>query len=308
MASTDRSKDQILRFESLRVYLIPVLELSLLAIAAIFVAYEYVTPSTQIVPAGREFLSSIQSHHLWNQMKECGTCAFWNGSTRGGFPAFVDPHGSMLHPLVGISTLLWGVINGTKLSLITSLWFAGIAQWWMAKVLKVGWIPRIWSSLLVVFGGHLAGRMDLGAFGVVLSTAMCSLFFPSLLSVFLKKGRTWVFLLAIVSAAALLSGQGYMQMGIAASLPAILILFVNEDPQQNRSNLQKLAIAAGLALLLAAPFLLPFLKFSPNFVKDVDPDFTIAQPLEYAVLNLVIRDQAFYWSSALEKAPFYIVQ
>lgn len=304
MTSTRGLNNLISRFQPFQAYLLPILELSVLAIIAIVVAYDYITPNTRIVPAGREFLSSIQSHHLWTRFKICGGCAFWNGSIRGGFPAFVDPHGSMLHPLVAIGTLLWGVINGSKFVLIASLWFAGFAQWWMAKVLRVGAIPRIWSSSLVILGGHLSGRMEIGAFGVVLSTAMCSMFFPALLSVFLMKGRIWVFLLAIVSASALISGQGYMQMGIVATLPAILILFFREDPGKNKETFRKLVIAGILTLFLAAPFLLSFLRFVPDFVKDVDPNFQIAQPLEYAVLNLVIREQAYYWSPILDKAPF----
>src|SRR3712207_7544063 len=47
-------------------------------------------------------------------------CATWHGGLRGGYPLFADPHGSMLHPLVMVTTLGWGVLNGAKLALFRS--------------------------------------------------------------------------------------------------------------------------------------------------------------------------------------------
>lgn len=61
-------------------------------------------------------------------MVECGACALWNGSVRGGAPAFVDPHASLLHPLVFIPTLLLGVIAGSKGTLVAAFFCHGAAQ------------------------------------------------------------------------------------------------------------------------------------------------------------------------------------
>ena len=55
----------------------------------------------------------------------------WNGSIQGGSPAFADIHGSMLHPLVILTTLLAGVPNGAKLALAGALLMAGLGQWWL---------------------------------------------------------------------------------------------------------------------------------------------------------------------------------
>jgi hypothetical protein len=68
-----------------------------------------------------------------------------------------------------------GPLSGAKLTLIASLIMAGCAQWWLARVMGFGRIARVWSGLLAIVGGQLAGRMELGVSGVVLSTAACSL-------------------------------------------------------------------------------------------------------------------------------------
>ncbi len=299
-------KDRKLREEFLtrqRQWLIPVVELVLIFAWALWIGREYLDFNPRQIPAGREFLSAIQTHHIWTTFQECGWCALWNGSVRGGNPAFVDIHGSMLHPLVIVATFIWGVINGSKIVLVVSLWAAGLAQWWLARELRLGWIARMWSALLAVAGGHLAGRMQLGALGVVLSTAMCSLVLPAVLMVQRKHDKKAVVLLAITTASAVLSGQGYMQVGLLATLPAFAFLLMGE-PSKRPSIWNSYMQAGVIALLLAAPFLVPLGHFLPNLVKEMDAAFGTAQPLNFLPLNLVIDSHAFYLTDSLEKFPF----
>jgi hypothetical protein len=208
----------------------------------------------------------------------------------------------MLHPVVVAATLVWGVVNGSKAALIFSFWLAGAAQWWLAKELKVGWLPRMWSTMLVVVAGHLAGRMELGAINVVIATAACSLVFPAILAVH-RRGRHAVVLLALATAGAVLAGSGYIQIGLIAAFPAFAVLLL--DGELNLDPVWKDYARAGLlALLLSAVFLVPFLHFYPNFLKETDPEFRVAQPLAYLALNLLIDDVGFYSSDALAKFPY----
>jgi hypothetical protein len=110
-------------------------------------------------------------------------------------------------------------------------------------------------------------------------------------------------MLAGVLALVAVAGQGYMQVGLLVMAPAYLILIVHS--QVGSSLLFKRYLtAAGIAFLLAAPFLVPFLHFWPNFLKDSDPYFTAGQPLSYYLLNLFIDDQEFFNSTALGKLPY----
>ncbi len=278
-------------------------ELVLIALWGVWVTRGYLPLDPHQVPLGRESLSAIQTHHLWTNFIQCGWCALWNGSARGGVPAFVDPHGSMLHPIVTLTTLLWGVVDGAKVALILSFILAGVAQWWLAKELGLGRLPRVWSGLMAIVGGHLAYRMELGAFGVVLATAMCSFFFPAALRVHRVGNRRSVVLLGVCLASAILAGQGYMQIGLLAAVPSLLALLITSDRKLAKEWKGYLG-AAGIALLLAAPFIVPLVHFSPNFGKAVDPQFGAAQPLEFLPLNLVINDPAFYATDSLQKLPF----
>jgi hypothetical protein len=140
------------------------LELVLLALAVLWFGRAYLVSDPDVVPGANpyspsknEYGSAIQAHHIWTWSKQCGLCALWNGSEREGYPAFVDIHGSALHPLVIATTLGWGVVNGSKLALIVAFWAGGVAQWWLARAFRLGWLARVWSGLMGAFGGHLAG-------------------------------------------------------------------------------------------------------------------------------------------------------
>jgi len=278
-------------------------ELSLLFAWTLVITRPYLNFDPMVVPAGREYLSDIRSHHLWIRAEQCGWCALWNGSEQGGSPAFADPHGSMLRPLVIVTTLWWGVVNGSKASLVGAFFMGGVAQWWLGRELGLTRLARLWSAAIAVAAGHLSARMELGAFGIVLSTAACALALPPLVALCRAPTRRHAAMLGAVLGLALVAGQGYMQLGLVAVLPVVVCLLPIE-----RARLllfvRRFALAAGIALLLAGPLLVPLLHFLPNFGKDTDPVFASAQPFAYIPLNLVIGDVKYYMSDSLQKLPY----
>jgi hypothetical protein len=284
-------------------YLLPFITLSLLFLWTLWLGREYLAFNEDLVPAGREFSSAIQAHHLWTRVQDCGWCALWDGSERGGFPAFVDPLASSLFPLVALATLAFGVINGAKLVLLSALLLAGLAQLWLARELRLGWLGGLWTSMMAIAGGHLAGRMELGLFSLLLSMAMAAFIYPAAIRVSEVGDRRSTAVLGLALAMFALSGQGYVQAGMALISPAFLIL-VWKAPPGSKVVAKRFAQAIGIALLVASPFLVPFLHFLPNFVKDTDPTFLAAQPLGYYVLNLVIGDYAYLTSQMLDKLPY----
>ena len=278
-------------------------ELGLLAAWTLFVTAPLFDFDATSILAGREYLSSIASHHIWTHWQTCGACALWNGSLRGGAPAFVDVYGSWLHPLVIVTTLLAGVINGSKLALLGAFGLAGLAQWRLARLLGLGPLSRLWSAALAITAGNLAGRLEIGVFGVVLSTAAGALVLPELIALNQTPTRRAAAGLGITLALALIAGQGYLQIGLGLILPAALFLLPDE-PATRALIFRRYAFAGVLALLLAAPLLVPFAHFLPAFVKDVDVYFGGAQPFAYIPLNLVIADASFYLSETLGKISF----
>lgn len=282
--------------------LLPYLEVVLLFFWAVYVGWEYLDLDPRKIPRGGELGSAIAANHLWTQIFNCGECAMWNGFQRGGYPAFADIQGSMLHPVVILTTLLFGVVNGVKVTLVISFWLAGLAQWWIARELSLSWLPRMWSAGIAVAGGHLASRMELGVYGVVLSTAATSLALAALIRLARHNTRRNAILLGIFMASAIVSGQGYMQVGLIGILPVYCLFYWGKG--NLKSTWSNYGISAIIAFLLAAPFLVPFLHFSPNITKWFDPRFSSAQPISYFILNLVIDDPSYYYSAVMAKLPY----
>lgn len=281
--------------------LLTLAELAIVVLVAIAVTTDYLDFDPNVVPSGREYPTAIQPYHFWERLRDCGLCALWNGSVRGGYPAVVDVHAGLLHPLPAVTTFLFGVPSGMKLALAGAFVLAGLAQWWLGSVLGLGRIARTWAALLAVMAGNLSGRMEGGWVNVVIATAACALVFAPLLALARSGDRRWAAVLGGTLALAIVAGQGYPQLGLAAILPLSLLLV----PRARLAPyLRRLVLAGAIAVLLAAPFLLPFGLFMPEFGKDYDESFRTAQPLASVALNFVIDDSEFYRTSALGKEPF----
>ncbi len=280
-----------------------VVEWTLILVFAWFVTRPWLNMDPSVIPSGNEFGPAIQIHSVWTLLPQCGACMEWYGGIGGGYPAFVDANGSHLHPLVILATLGWGVINGSKLALTGSFLMAGLAQWWLARELGLGLVARLWSAGLAIVGGHLAGRMQLGMVGHVMATAACSLALAALVAFSLNPTWRRTVVLGICLALAGVAGMGYLQLAFALSMPAALLLLPREG-SRTWLLVRRFGVALALALLLAAPFLVPFLHILPEFAKDHDLALAAGQPLAFVPLNLVINDTKFYINDALYKLGY----
>jgi hypothetical protein len=281
----------------------PAAELLLIGLWAAYVGRGLLdfNPSTWIL--GREFGYQIEGHHFWTQLRECGTCALWNGGINGGYPALADLFSSKFHPFVFIPTLLWGTIVGAKVAIVLSFWLAGAAQWWLARTMQLGRVARLWTGFLAVVGGHLATRLELGSPGLVLSTAASSLALAAAVELAVSGQRKSALRLGIAAALAIISGVGYLQLGLLVMMPAFLFLIL-DDGMKLRPVWKEFVLAAAISVLLTALVLLPTLHFYPNYEKFSDAAFDASQPMEFIPLNLVIRDHQFMRSGLLGMFPF----
>jgi hypothetical protein len=289
------------RFSKLSVPWGALVEILLIELWAIWVGSSLLNFNPNQFPTGDEFPISIQSNYIWNLLPRCGACVLWNGFSNGGTPAFVDPYGAMLHPLVIISTALWGQFNGGKVLFILSLFMGGLAQWWMAHTMRLRMPVRMWAAAMAVVGGSLAGRMQNGDVNLAFSTASAALVIAALLNLIFKRSGLSIVLFGVVLSLAFLSGQGYMQIGaILIILAAVLVFGIREN--KNRRRLWKpLGLGLLIAALLAGIFFVPFLHFLPQFQKEIDVALSAYQHLAYSPLNLVINDFNFFNTKVLSK-------
>jgi hypothetical protein len=281
------------------------LEILPLILLTFIMAAPYLNFRPNYFPNGYEFHAVTVTHYIWNLLPQCGTCVFWNGLLNGGMPAFAEVLGAPLHPLVILTTLIWGVINGSKIIIFTGLIMSGISMWWFAKELGVGRLSRIWISLFGVVGGHLIGRLESGNILFMFSVASASLLFPMVLRLYKQPTNRNIAFLAVLMALTWLSGEGYIQLGVVLGwFPAFLWLLYEDGRKR-----QEKWIAFGKSLLisglLCGTLILPAGHFMINGMdKDSCSDFHDLQPMRYLPLNLVIGDAALMGQTYLGMDTF----
>jgi hypothetical protein len=282
-----------------RKLVVTILELLPSLFLASYICSPYLDFRKNYFVSGYEYILVTISHYIWDYFPKCGNCVLWNGYLNGGMPAFAEMHGAVLHPLVILTTLLWGVTNGSKIIAFVSLIISGIATWWMAKELDTSRLSRIWISLLGVIGGHIIGRLESGNIVLVLSVASASLIFPMILRINKKITSRRIAILALLMAFTWLSGQGYIQIGVVVGwFPAFIFLFY-----QTNNNKQEKLLAFGKSLLLSiflsGIWVLPTLHFFSQVDKFTMVDFKSLQPFNNIPLDLVISDPGLYTQSYL---------
>jgi hypothetical protein len=271
---------------------------------ALWLGRDLINLDPGIWPRGGDFALTVQPYFQWRFLAECGSCVYWNGMLNGGYPAFVETHGSFLHPLTITTSLALGVVNGAKVSLVIGLILAGLAQWGLAKTMQLGLVARLWAGAVAVAGGNLSGRMEIGLIAIVLSTVFGALVMIPLYRLRRRPDQRTALLLGGTLALALLAGQGYVQVSIFIFVLTSFGLAIRAAKGNKRPVLNSYGLAVGITAATTAIFWIPFLRFLPDFGKEVDTSLNQGQPLAYLPFNLVIRDFDFFTNSSLEKIIF----
>ncbi len=282
----------------------PALELAIILAWALWVGRGFLNFTPTVWPHGADYGLSIEPLYQWDLLGQCGTCVLWDGAINGGAPAFLETHAPFHHPLIILLTLLTDPIATSKIALVVSLALAGIAQWWLGRTLHVGWVPRLWSALLAVAGGHLTGRMELGLVWMIFSNATAALVLAPLLRLGREGRRRDGVITAALLASALLSGQGYAQIGLVIVCLLAAAIFALDHPIAVRPIWREFAFVAVLALLLTAVLWVPLLWNLPHLAKDTDTEMAGAQLVTQIPQDFLVSDIAYYAEPASGRLPF----
>jgi hypothetical protein len=277
-------------------------ELIVIAFWAIWVGRIYLNFDKNLVPGigNDDFLLAIFPYFPFIRVLECGGCFLWNGLLNGGSPTLSDSIGGLLHPLMALSMLIFGVTNGIKVAMVISLIMGGWSQWWLAKVLDLKPVARLWVAFMAVVSGNLAGPLYSGDVGIVFSTAATSLVLAPAVSLALHGKRRDAILLGLMLAQAILAGQGYLQLALFTCVIPLLLIFAFDINRLGFTKLWKeIALSLIIAILVASIALIPWFHFGSQISRPSEPRSD--QLLEYLPVNLIVRDMNFFLGDALGK-------
>ena len=75
----------------LRLRFLPFIEIALLVVWTWVFASGLLDFSSNTLQFGSELPNETSSNWVWDDFKDCGLCALWNGYQNGGFPTLADP-------------------------------------------------------------------------------------------------------------------------------------------------------------------------------------------------------------------------
>ena len=237
-------------------------------------------------------------------LRRYGELPLWNPYMLTGFPLAGDPVSHFWNPVATVPVLLWGGVNGMKVSLYLSLLVAGFGQWFLAHVFGLRGLIRLWAGLLFALSGGLALLLWLGWYELLVGVA----WFPwcfGLLWLALRR-RDWLSLIltALAIAMVVTAGGGYYPLYLGVCLVVLTGAGLwRAGRGRRRAVLGRALAVAGLALALSAVYLVPLADGLRYTARDAPPDplQATSQTLPYALFNYVVADPTWFRADVLNK-------
>lgn len=278
-----------------------VLELVLILVCwYVFIGYIVTTGSIPFGVQGGEYNKIIMSLYTWEYFLRCGTCMFW-ANAMGGYPIFADSIGSHLHPIAIVSSLLYGAIQGSVITIALSFLLIAIATWWLAILLDLHPIARLWGTIITMYGGHIACRLDNGGgLTLTLSIAAGWLAIVGMYYFILNPNKTRAVIAGVLMGLFLTSGGGYYQFGLMISIPIFVLLAYRLQffTLPRAQILQLVALISIITIGIAAPFLYSGIVYIRYFIKLYnDVLLTESMDIIKVMRNLVNENRDILYTS-----------
>ena len=246
-------------------------------------------------------------------LRRYGELPLWNPYMLTGFPLAGDPVSHFWNPVATVPVVLWGGVNGMKVSLYLSLLIAGFGQWFLAHVFGARGLFRLWAGLLFALSGGLALLLWLGWYELLVGVAWFPWCFGLLWLALRRRDQLSLALTALAVAMVITAGGGYYPLYLAVCLAVLTVAALARARRGARWAVAGRALAvAALAAGLSAVTLVPLADGLRYTARDAPPDALQAtsQPLLYALFNYVVADHTWFRADVLNKGVgwgwFYI--
>jgi hypothetical protein len=242
-----------------------------------------------------------------------GEIPLWNPYMLTGFPHTGDFVNHFWNPISTIPIILWGGINGMKVSIFLTFIIAGLGQWLFAYVMGLRRIFRVWSAILFMISGGLALLWRVGWYELLIGAAWFPWCFALYWRVLQQHRLSLIFLTSIAVFMVISTGGGYYPIYLAVCLGVLTLIALLGTKSNER--LQQIRTASWIALIslsLSAVVLLPYLDGYRYTFRDAAPDAAqnFSQPIQYGLINYIVHTPDWFHATVLGTAGgwnwFYI--
>lgn len=237
-----------------------------------------------------------------------GEIPLWNPYMLTGFPHAGDLINHFWNPVATIPVILWGGINGMKVSVFLSLLVAAYGQWFLAHTFGARGMFRLWAGLLFGLCGGLALLWRLGWYELLVGAAWFPWCFALVWRALHRRDWLSVALAAASIYMVLTTGGGYYPFYLGVSLITLtLVALYWHKPEARGRQFGRAVAVALLGAGLAAVYLTPLVDGIRLTGRDAPPDVNQvdSQPIPYALFNYVVSDEAWFTTVALNRGSGY---
>jgi hypothetical protein len=229
-------------------------------------------------------------------LRRYGEIPLWNPFMVTGFPFAGDLVSHFWYPLSTLPILIWGGINGMKVSTFLLFLVAGFGQWAFAHVFGVRGAFRLWAALAFMLSGGLALLNRVGWYVLLLGAVWFPACYASLWWAARRRDRRSLALAAACFAMVLVGNSAYYPIYLCVSAAVLLgtLVFLARGGERWRVLRRGLAVAA-LSIGLAAVTLVPLIDGVRYTRREAgpEPQQTGSQPIPYALINYVVSEPAW---------------
>jgi hypothetical protein len=242
-----------------------------------------------------------------------GEVPLWNPYMLAGFPHVGDFVNHFWNPISTIPILLWGGINGMKVSIFLTFIIAGLGQWMFAYVIGLRRTFRLWSSILFMISGGLALLWRVGWYELLLGTA----WFPWCFALYWRAlhDHRWTSI-GLCSAAIFMvisTGGGYYPIYLFVSLGVLTcIALLRRKTNDRTGQIRTATLIMVSSLALSAVIIIPYLDAYRYTARDAPLDTSqfFSQPISYGLINYIVYTPDWFRANVLGTASgwnwFYI--
>jgi hypothetical protein len=241
-------------------------------------------------------------------LQRYGEIPLWNPYMLTGFPHTGDFIGHFWNPISTVPIMIWGGVNGMKVSIFISLVLAGMGQWLFAHVFGTRSIFRLWSALMFMLSGGLALLWRLGWYELLVGAVWFPWCFAALWWALHKRDRVSIIITAVFVFMVISTGGGYYPIYLLVCLSVLVGMALLWAPRSERwPQFQRATAVATLSAGLLAVVLLPLLDGFYYTARDILPDEVqrLSQPISYALINYIVGASEWFGAEVLEKGSGY---
>jgi len=234
-------------------------EILLIVCAALWASRPFANlDKTERLPGGEaEWLTSSAYFSALN-LREYGYIPLWQPWLETGEPLVDNPFAFVFNPISTLPALLWGGVNGIKISVVLYALLAGVGGWFLGHILGLGSLGRVLLGLLVLGKGNMHAMIGTGYFQLGVSQAYFPWIVGGVLAICHQPGQRWpVVLTAVMGALLFWAGNIWYTLPMLVVVALLISPHIISRRGVNWFALRRLEWAALLMLGLCAITLLP---------------------------------------------------